>query len=104
MDAFGLGLIGFSIGGLVVFLAGLTACDLMPKNAVGAVKGFIGLFSYLAASLQEIVSSKLIVVTEVAGVKHYDFGSAQYFWLSTSILSIVLAASVWRSKKVTMVE
>lgn len=104
MDAFGLGLIGFSIGGLVVFLAGLTACDLMPKNAVGAVKGFIGLFSYLAASLQEIVSSKLIVVTEVAGVKHYDFGSAQYFWLGTSILSIVLAASVWRSKKVTMVD
>lgn len=39
VDAVALGMIGFAIGGLVVFLAGLTACDLMPKNAVGAVKG-----------------------------------------------------------------
>src|SRR5690606_9093822 len=31
VDAVALGLIGFAIGGLVVFLAGLTACDLMPK-------------------------------------------------------------------------
>lgn len=52
VDAVALSMIGFSIGGLVVFLAGLIACDLMPKNAVGAVKGLIGLCSYIAASAQ----------------------------------------------------
>lgn len=107
MDAVALTLIGFAIGGLVVFLAGLTACDLMPKNAVGAVKGFIGLFSYMAASAQELISSRLITVTEVmngAGQmeKIYDFGNAQYFWVGTSVLSLVLALTVWNAKKVTM--
>lgn len=32
VDAVALSMIGFSIGGLVVFLAGLIACDLMPKT------------------------------------------------------------------------
>lgn len=102
MDAVALSLIGFAIGGLVVFLAGLTACDLMPKNAVGAVKGFIGLFSYIAASMQEIVSSNLITITEVNGVNVYDFGNAQYFWLAAGVISLLLALTVWNAKKVTM--
>lgn len=102
MDAVALSLIGFAIGGLVVFLAGLIACDLMPKNAVGAVKGFIGLFSYIAASMQEIVSSQLITITEVDGVSHYDFGSAQYFWLAAGVVSLILALTVWNAKKATM--
>ncbi len=102
VDAVALGLIGFAIGGLVVFLAGLTACDLMPKNAVGAVKGFIGLFSYIAASAQEMVSASLITITEIDGVTHYDFGQAQYFWLAASVVSLVLALTVWNAKKVVM--
>ncbi|WP_154124032.1 MFS transporter [Grimontia hollisae] len=102
MDAVALSLIGFAIGGLVVFLAGLIACDLMPKNAVGAVKGFIGLFSYIAASMQEIVSSKLITITEIDGVKNYDFGSAQYFWLAAGVVSLILALTVWNAKKPSM--
>ncbi|ODS04914.1 MFS transporter [Vibrio scophthalmi] len=102
VDAVALGLIGFAIGGLVVFLAGLTACDLMPKNAVGAVKGFIGLFSYIAASAQEVVSASLITITEIDGVKHYDFGNAQYFWLAAAVVSLILALTVWNAKKVIM--
>ncbi|MEJ2762784.1 MFS transporter [Photobacterium sp. MCCC 1A19761] len=109
MDAVALGLIGYAIGGLVVFLAGLTACDLMPKNAVGAVKGFIGLFSYMAASAQELISAHLITVTEVVNkagetVKVYDFGSAQYFWLGASVVSLFLALTVWNAKKVTDID
>lgn len=107
MDAVALTLIGFAIGGLVVFLAGLTACDLMPKNAVGAVKGFIGLFAYMAASAQELISANLITVTEVVNeagetMKVYDFGAAQYFWIGASIVSLFLALTVWNAKKVTM--
>ncbi|OLQ92129.1 MFS transporter [Vibrio panuliri] len=104
VDAVALGLIGFAIGGLVVFLAGLTACDLMPKNAVGAVKGFIGLFSYIAASAQEVVSASLITITEVDGIKHYDFGNAQYFWLAAGVVSLLLALTVWNAKKVVDIE
>ncbi|MCL2918630.1 MFS transporter [Shewanella litorisediminis] len=100
VDAVALGLIGYAIGGLVVFLAGLTACDLMPKTAVGAVKGFIGLCSYIAASAQEIVSASLIKIHEVDGVKHYDFATAQYFWLAAAVVSMFLAMSVWNAKKV----
>ncbi|WP_338590299.1 MFS transporter [Shewanella khirikhana] len=100
VDAVALGLIGYAIGGLVVFLAGLTACDLMPKTAVGAVKGFIGLCSYIAASAQEIVSASLITITEIDGVKQYDFSTAQYFWLAAAVVSMFLAMSVWNAKKV----
>ena len=85
---------------LVVFLAGLTACDLMPKTAVGAVKGFIGLCSYIAASIQELVSAALIKTSEIDGVTHYDFSSAQYFWLGASVVSMLLAMTVWNAKKV----
>ena len=52
---------------LMVFLEGLTACDLMPKTAVGAVKGFIGLCSYIAASGQELVSDALIETSVLLG-------------------------------------
>ena len=102
MDAVALSMIGFAIGGLVVFLAGLTACDLMPKNAVGAVKGFIGLFAYIAASAQELISASLIKVTEIDGVTHYDFSTVQYFWIGSAIVSMILAMMVWNAKKVTM--
>ena len=97
-------MIGVSIGGLVVFLAGLMACDLMPKNAVGAVKGLIGLCSYIAASAQELISASLIKITEVDGVSKYDFSSAQYFWLAASIVSVLLALTVWNAKKVVDID
>ncbi|MCI9703414.1 MFS transporter [Vibrio parahaemolyticus] len=104
VDAVALGMIGFAIGGLVVFLAGLTACDLMPKNAVGAVKGFIGLFSYIAASGQELASASLIKITEVDGVTKYDFSQAQYFWLAAGVISLLLALTVWNAKKVVDID
>lgn len=104
VDAVALTMIGFAIGGLVVFLAGLTACDLMPQKAVGAVKGFIGLCSYMAASAQELISASLIDVQVIDGVEVYDFSSAQYFWLGAAVLSLFLALTVWNAKKVTTLE
>ena len=102
-DAISLGLIGFSIGGLVVFLAGLNACDLMPKNAVGAIKGFIGLFSYIAASAQELISAYLIQSSEVNGEVIYDFNQVKYFWIGSAILSTLLALTVWHAKPIVSV-
>jgi len=91
-------LYGFSISGLITSLGGLFAVDIAPKRASGAAMGFIGVFSYLGAALQERVSGYLIQqgTTMVQGVRHYDFHTVIIFWMGTSVLSMILAASLWR--------
>ncbi|HNS72839.1 MAG TPA: MFS transporter [bacterium] len=91
---------GFSINGLVTSLGGLFAVDISPKKAAGAAMGFIGVFSYLGAAIQERVSGTLIGAgtTMVDGVRHYDFSSAIWFWLGSSAVSLILAALLWRVK------
>lgn len=95
-----LGCSEFAIGGLVVFLAGLTAVDLMPTRAAGAVKGVIGFFSYMGAAVQEWISGLLI---EAGKSRHgsevaYNFDHAFAFWIGASVLSIILALTVWNAK------
>ena len=91
---------GFSINGLVTSLGGLFAVDISPKKAAGAALGFIGVFSYVGAAVQERVSGFLIgeKTTVVDGIRHYDFGPAVLFWLGCSAVSLVLAASLWRAR------
>jgi OPA family sugar phosphate sensor protein UhpC-like MFS transporter len=93
-------LYGFSINGLVTSLGGLFAVDLAPKKAAGAAMGIIGVCSYLGAAIQERISGALIQqgTTLVDGVRHYDFDRAVYFWLGSSVVSLVLAASLWRAR------
>ncbi len=100
VDTIALGLFGFAIGGLVVFLAGLIAVDLMPIGAAGAVKGVIGLFSYLGAASQDWISGMLIErsKTVVGGVTSYQFDQAFFFWIGASIASMLLALIVWNKK------
>ncbi len=100
LDALALGLFGFGIGGLIVFLAGLIAVDLMPKGAVGAVKGMIGLFSYIAAATQDWISGLLIDAGKsvVGNEDVYNFRWAFYFWIGSSVLSMVFALAVWNKK------
>jgi OPA family sugar phosphate sensor protein UhpC-like MFS transporter len=91
---------GFSINGLVTSLGGLFAVDISPKKAAGAAMGFIGVFSYLGAAAQERISGFLIRegTTIVNGVRQYDFHNAVIFWLGTSVVSLILAASLWRAQ------
>lgn len=101
MDAATLGMFGFAIGGLIVFLAGLIAVDILPKRAAGAAKGVIGLFSYLGAATQDWISGILIersarVVDEVTV---YQFGKAFAFWLGASVVSLLLALVAWNQKQ-----
>ncbi|MGI9271846.1 MAG: MFS transporter [Woeseiaceae bacterium] len=100
LDAIALGAFGFAIGGLVVFLAGLTAIDLLPVRAAGAVKGVIGLFSYLGAATQDWVSGLMIESTKQIddGVASYDFQSVFIFWISAATVSILLAMIAWNAK------
>ncbi|MDZ7271383.1 MAG: MFS transporter [candidate division KSB1 bacterium] len=90
---------GFGLNGLVTSLGGLFAVDIAPKQAAGAALGFVGVFSYIAAAVQERVSGHLIqkamVVSE--GVRTYHFTPAILFWLASSTLSLLLAATLWRA-------
>jgi OPA family sugar phosphate sensor protein UhpC-like MFS transporter len=100
IDTVALAAFGFAIGGLVVFLAGLIAVDLMPVGAAGAVKGVIGLFSYLGAASQDWISGVLIenTKTTVGDVTSYSFDTVFYFWIGASVISLLLALFAWNKK------
>jgi len=97
VDATALAIFGVGVGGLIVFLAGLIAVDIMPKAAAGTVKGLIGIFAYVGAGTQDWVSGFLLDghKTVVAGRTIYDFGPVFTFWISASLLSMLLAATAW---------
>jgi len=89
---------GFGLTGLVTSLGGLFALDIAPKRAAGAAMGFIGVFSYIGAALQDQISGHLIErgITMIDGVRHYDFSTVIWFWIGSSVVSFILATSLWR--------
>lgn len=92
---------GFTMGALVCYLGGLMAVTVCPKRATGAAMGMIGLFSYAGASLQEKISGHFINASkwvDAAGVTHYNFGEATYFWVGAAVVSFILATFVWNVK------
>jgi len=91
---------GFTLSGLLAALGGLFAIDIAPKRAAGAVMGFIGIFSYIGAGIQDQISGYLIGKgsTTINGVHHYDFSQVILFWIGASIVSMILAATLWRTK------
>ncbi|KFN49453.1 MFS transporter [Arenimonas composti] len=97
-----IGLLMFGVGltGLVTSLGGLFAVDIAPKRVAGAAMGVIGIFSYIGAGIQEQVTGRLVQqgMTVVDGVRHYDFDAAILFWIGSSVLSMLLAASLWRTR------
>jgi OPA family sugar phosphate sensor protein UhpC-like MFS transporter len=91
-------LFGIGLSGLVTSLGGLFAVDIAPKKVAGAAMGFIGVFSYLGAAVQENISGALIEsgMQVVGDARTYDFGPAIAFWIGSSAVSMVLAATLWR--------
>lgn len=91
-------LYGIGLNGLVTSLGGLFGADIVPKRAVGAVMGFVGIFSYVGAGIQENISGHLIEqgTVLVDGVRTYDFDGAIRFWIGASVFSMLLAATLWR--------
>lgn len=89
---------GFTMSGILAAIGGLFAIDIAPKKASGAAMGFIGVFSYLGTALQEQVSGILIQkgTTIVNEVRLYDFSHVIIFWIGASVVSLVLAASLWK--------
>ncbi|MBQ6618405.1 MAG: MFS transporter, partial [Phascolarctobacterium sp.] len=104
-------LFGIAIGVLIAFLGGLMAVDIVPRKATGAALGVVGIASYVAAGLQDVISGWLIdknmtivetvnALGEVVQDKTYDFSSAAIFWIGASIISFLLPVLNWRKKKV----
>jgi len=98
--AFGFVLYGAGLSGLMASIGGLFGVDIAPRGATGAAMGFVGVFSYLGAAMQEYVSGSLISqgMTVVDGIRIYNFDMAIMFWIGSSILSMLLAATLWNTK------
>ena len=98
-------LFGIAIGVLIAFLGGLMAVDIVPRKASGAALGVVGIASYIAAGIQDVVSGWLIdknmteTVNELGEVvKHYDFSDAAIFWIGASVISFLLPILNWGKK------
>ena len=98
-------LFGLSIGVLICFLGGLMAVDIAPAEAAGATAGVIGMASYAAAGLQDIVSGYLIegrkVMIDVMEdgvmkqVAQYDFSAIRLFWIAAGTISLALLIYIY---------
>ena len=89
------------IGVLYCIVAGLMAVDIVPRKATGAALGIVGISSYVAAAIQDVVTGYLI---EGGAEKAYDFTAAAFFWTAACILSFVLPVLNWRSMMKKVVE
>ncbi len=89
---------GFAMSGVLASLGGLFAIDIAPKRAAGAAMGFIGVFGYLGAAMQDQISGYLIGrdSTVVDGLRLYDFSQPVILWVGASVVSLVLAVCLWR--------
>lgn len=120
-----MGAAGMAIGGLLVFLGGLTAMDVCSRRASGAAMGLVGFLSYLGAALQDWVSGSLIETSKVTlvapvlreielhlgdetwitvavrtlgRVTVYDFDVVRWVWIAAAVLSVALALTLWKSE------
>lgn len=99
---------GFGLSGILASLGGLFAVDIAPKKVAGAAMGFIGVFSYIGAGMQDYISGLLISNSEIditftmpesnISVYFYDFTQPIFFWVGASVASVLLALSLWKVK------
>ncbi len=89
-------LFGIAIGVLISFLGGLMAIDLVPRKASGAALGIVGIASYAAAGLQNIVTGLLM---DSGDTGTHDFTYVSIFWLGAAIISFLLPLLNWKRKQ-----
>lgn len=99
-------LFGVAIGVLISFIGGLMAIDLVPRKATGAALGIVGMASYAATGIQNIISGLLLdnntveVVNKLGEtVTKHDFTYASWFWFSAAVISFLLPMLNWRRKQ-----
>jgi OPA family sugar phosphate sensor protein UhpC-like MFS transporter len=74
------------------------ALDIVQRKATGAALGIVGISSYLAAGLQDVVSGFLI---QNAG---FDFTGVAVFWLVACVVATLLPVLNWKSMQRKVVE
>lgn len=104
-------LFGISIGVLICFLGGLMAVDIVPRKATGAALGVVGMASYVAAGIQDVVSGWLIdgnstmierideTTCHMVQTTQYDFTPVAVFWVVASVISFLLPILNWKYRK-----
>ena len=95
----------------VLSLDGLMAVDIVPRKATGAALGVVGMASYVAAGIQDVVSGWLIdgnstlveTLDEATGqmvqATQYDFTPVAIFWVVASVISFLLPVLNWKYRK-----
>ena len=95
-------LFSLAIGVLYCIVSGLMAVDIVPRKATGAAIGIVGLASYAAAGLMNVISGWLIdgqAVKDAAGeIVDYDFTYVSAFWIGAAVISFLLPVLNWRRK------
>lgn len=102
MNVLSMILFGIAIGVLICFLGGLMAIDVVSRKASGAALGVVGIASYAAAGIQDVVSGWFIDSGKsvINGVDVYDFNTAALFWIIASAVSFLLPLLIWKAKEI----
>ncbi len=102
-------LFGIAIGVLIAFLGGLMAIDLVPRKATGAALGIVGMASYAAAGVQNIITGLLLDgnTTQALNnlgetVKRHDYTAVSWFWLGAAVVSCLLPILNWHRRQQTI--
>jgi OPA family sugar phosphate sensor protein UhpC-like MFS transporter len=97
LDAAALALFGFALGGLLVYLGGLMAIDLVSRKAAGAAMGLVGLLTYVVAAIQDTLSGYLIDASKTVsgGEATYSFRLVFTAWIGALVLSTLCTVALW---------
>lgn len=80
-----------AIGVVYCTVAGLMALDIVPRKATGAALGVVGLASYAAAGVQNIVSGVMI------GENDFNFAPVSVLWIVSCLLCFLIPLVSWKS-------
>ena len=90
-----------SIGVVFCVVAGLMALDIVPRKATGSALGIVGISSYVAAGIQDIVSG-FMIRQDASGA--WDFGPVSWFWIVACLISFLLPIYGWKYLKKKVVQ
>ncbi len=90
------------MGVLYFVVAGKMAIDIVPRESIGAALGIVGISSYIAVGIQEIISGRLIQINEIANkstISNYDFMPVAMFWLVSCVICVLVPVLFWKTLK-----